>query len=490
MKWQNNFEKRKNGAPVLLRAGALLHKVMNMNVNDSLEYMRTGLPEDILQRKLHGDYEGAVRLIDKRLKENNLSDALRGSLLVQKKICQELPGEFPYSKEDAMAIIRKDIPDFTEAEFEELVDQRNIRWIYINGEEHYSTRFYDSLCKAVPEFGKRARQQMGGMESVTTDSCTVDLRNVTMAKMKEQGELTTRIRVRATIKLKDEFFTPGMFLRVHLPVPAACDQQQDIRIEKVWPEGGMIAPETASQRTVCWQENLPENQEFMVEYSYLHTAKYQDAYNGTGIAGTYDFDVQEQEPHIVFSPYIQSLCAELTEGITDPLRKARAFYDFITKNMYYTYMPEYITLESLAENCARNYTGDCGIFALLFLTLCRCAGIPAQWQSGLAVEPDYIGGHDWVRFYVEPYGWIFADASYGVSSMRAENEERRQFYFGNLDPYRLVANSAFQMNFTIPKEQWRADPYDNQRGEMESADRGYSFSAMEQNQTILLCEEV
>ncbi len=461
-----------------------------MNINDTLKYMRMGLPEDILRRKLYGDYEGAIRLIDRRLQEENLPDALRGSLLLQKKICQDLPSEFPYSRADALAIIRKDVPDFTEEEFEELVDQRNIRWIYKNGEPYYFNRFYSSLCKAVPHFSCRTQQQVGGMESLSSASATANLRDVTIEKMKEKGSLTTRIRIRATVKMKDEFFTPGMFVRAHLPIPAACDQQGDIRIEKVWPETGVIAPEDAGQRTVCWEENLLENHEFLVEYSYLHTAKYKDAYNGTGIPGSYDFDVQEQEPHVVFSPYIKALCAELTEGITDPLMKARAFYDFITKNMYYTFMPEYITQENLAENCARSYTGDCGVFAILFLTLCRCAGIPAQWQSGLAVEPDFIGGHDWVRFYVEPYGWIFVDGSYGVSSMRAGNEERRQFYFGNLDPFRMVANHAFQENFTIPKEQWRADPCDNQLGEIESADRGYSFSQYERTKTVLLCEEV
>ena len=461
-----------------------------MNINETLKYMRVGLPEDILRRKMAGDYEGAIRLIDRRLRESNLPEALRGNLLVQKKICQDLPSEFPYSRKDALEIIRKDIPDFTEEEFEELLDGRHIRWIYINGEEHYSSRFYDSLCKAVPEFGSRAQQSVGGMESNSSAKKTANLRDVTIAKMKDKGQLTTRIRARATVKLKDEFFTPGMFLRAHLPIPAACDQQRDIRIEKVWPEHGVIAPETAGQRTVCWEENPAENHEFVVEYSYLHTARYKDAYNGTGIPGTYDFDVQEQEPHVVFSPYIQALCDELTAGITDPLKKARAFYDFITKNMCYTFMPEYFTQEALAESCARNYTGDCGIFAILFVTLCRCTGIPAQWQSGLAVDPEFIGCHDWVRFYVEPYGWIFADCSYGVSSMRAKNEERRQFYFGNLDPYRMVANSAFQENFTIPKQQWRADPYDNQQGEMETSDRGYHFDEFEQTRTVLLCEEV
>ena len=461
-----------------------------MNINDTLQYLNCGLPEDILRRKLHGDYEGAIRLIDRRLKEGNLPEALRGSLLVQKKICQELPAEFPYTKEEALAIIRADIPDFTEEEFQEQVDRRNIRWIYVNGQERYFNRFYSSLCKAVPEFSVRTQQSVGGMESISATSQALNLRDVTIRKMKEQGSLTTRIRVRATVKVKDEQFTPGMFLRAHLPIPAACDQQQDIRIEKIWPETGVIAPEDAGQRTVCWEETLLENHEFGVEYSYLHTAKYKDAYHGSGMAGSYDFDVQQQAPHVVFSPYIQALCRELTQGITDPLEKARAFYDFITKNMYYTFMPNYVALEDLAENCALNYTGDCGILALLFLTLCRCAGIPAQWQSGLTVEPDFIGGHDWVRFYVEPYGWIFADASYGVSSMRAGAEERRQFYFGNLDPYRMVANRAFQTNFTVPKQQWRADPYDNQLGEIETTDRGFGFNDYMRTKEILLCEEV
>ena len=45
-------------------------------------------------------------------------------------------------------------------------------------------------------------------------------------------------------------------------------------------------------------------------------------------------------------------------------------------------------MEKIPETCALGLTGDCGVLALLFLTLCRCAGIPAQWQSGLTAEPD------------------------------------------------------------------------------------------------------
>ena len=461
-----------------------------MNINETLKYMQYGLPQDIERRKLAGDFSGAIRLIDRRLAEDGLTEAMRGSLLVQKMICQLLPTEFPYSADDALEIVRKSIPDFTMEELEELIDARRIRWIYADGQIRIFNRFFSSLCKALPGFAQRAGVQLPGVESSTKGSQGDGRLDTAMRKMKRDGSMTNRIRIRATVKMKDEFFTPGMFVRAHLPIPKACPQQRDIRIEKVWPESGMIAPEDAGQRTVCWEENLETNHEFLVEYSYLHTARFTDAYNGTGIAGSYDFDLQEQEPHVVFTPYIKALCEELTQGITDPLKKARAFYDFITRNMKYTFMPSYIMLENMAENCARNFTGDCGIFALLFLTMCRCAGIPAQWQSGLTAEPDFIGGHDWVRFYVEPYGWLFADPSYGTGAVRAEKEERRQFYFGNLDPYRMVANSAFYENFTIPKQQLRADPYDNQLGEIETADRSFGFDDYERSKVILLCEEV
>ncbi len=461
-----------------------------MNINDTLKYLSFDLPEDIRRKKLHGDYAGALCLIDRRLADPATPRALRYSLELQKLICQGLPPEFPYSRADALAVIRESIPDFTDAEFDEYVEERRIRWIYVNGEPRYFERFFSSLCKTAPGFAQRAGVKMHGVESATAGSQEDSRLDICMKKMQQNGSMTNRIRIRATVKLKEEFFTPGMFLRAHLPIPAACPQQSDIRIEKVWPDTAIISPEDAPQRTVCWEETMEENHEFLVEYSYLHTAVFTDAYHGQGIPGNYDFDLEEIAPHVVFTPYLKALCEELSDGITDPLEKARAFYDFITLKMRYTFMPSYVYLENMAENCARNFTGDCGVFALLFLTMCRCAGIPAQWQSGLTAEPDFIGGHDWVRFYVEPYGWIYADPSYGTGAVRAGKEERRQFYFGNLDPYRMVANSAFQHNFTVPKEQLRADPYDNQLGEMESADRGYSFADYIRTKEILLCEEV
>jgi transglutaminase-like putative cysteine protease len=459
-----------------------------MNQNETFRFLSVGLPEDIARRKAWGDLEGAIRLIDRELRRQDLPEALRNCMTVEREIMCRIPEDYPLTRADALAEIRQHIPDFTEKEFDERVDAGKIGWVYLNGEMHFFNRFFSSMCKAEPAFAQRAGVMMHGVESVTREEGEGRLDRVARL-MRQNGSMTNRIRIRASVRVKDECFLPGMFVRAHLPIPAACEQQSDIRIEKIFPETGRVAPEDAAQRTVCWEETMTENHPFVVEYSYLHTATYHDLSDVRADSVQPTFDTEEIAPHVVFTPFIHSLVDKLTKGTDNPLEKARRFYDFITLQMRYNFMPSYFILEDIAQSCARSYTGDCGVFALLFLTLCRCAGIPAQWQSGLTAEPDFIGGHDWVRFYIAPYGWLFADPSYGTAAVRAQNEERRRFYFGNLDAYRMVANREFQAPFTVPKQYWRMDPYDNQLGEIETDKRGLRSYEFERSKEILLCEE-
>ena len=454
-----------------------------MNINDTFRYLDVGLPQDILRHKMRGNLDEAVRLIDLRLQKDNVPEPLRQCMIVQREIMLRIPENFPHHRKDAVAHARTMIPDFTEEELQQLLDDNRINWTFINGEMYLFDRFVETLIKTEPEMARRSGEKRPlADERGRLDRC--------MDVMKEKGSMGLRLRVRAALRMHDDVFKPGTFVRAHLPIPAACPQQSDIVIEKVEPPTALISSENAPARTVCWEETMTENHEFVVEYSYIHRAVWHDVSKEVSSADQPSFDTQEEAPHIVFTPYIRALVETLTEGVTDPLEKARRFYDFITKNMNYTYMPEYFVLEGIAENCARNGIGDCGVFALLFITLCRCAGIPARWQSGMCVEPDDCGSHDWAMFYIEPYGWMWADPSFGISACHAGKEERRQFYFTSQDPYRMVANSAFQAPFTVEKQQWRADPYDNQSGEMETAEKGLNYDEYERTRETLLCEEI
>ena len=393
-----------------------------MNSNDNLRFLNVGLPDDIARRKAWGDFEGAIRLIDRRLAQDNIPDALRACLTAEREIMRRIPADYPLTRADALAEVRAHIPDFTEEEFDERVDAGKIGWLYIGGEMRFFDRFFSTMCKAEPAFAARAGVKLYGVESVTAEDGDGRLDRV-HRRMRENGKIANRIRIRASVRVKDEVFTPGMFVRVHLPLPAACEQQSDIRIEALYPPNGRPAPEDALQRTVCWEETMTENHEFSVEYSYVHTARYHDVSAIEPDAAQPCFDTGEEAPHIIFTPYLRMLVQALTEGVDSPLERARIFYDFITLNMKYTFMPAYFILENIAEAAARSYTGDCGVFALLFVTLCRCAGIPAQWQSGLTAEPDFCGGHDWARFYIAPYGWLYADPSYGIAAVREMEKE-------------------------------------------------------------------
>ena len=191
---------------------------------------------------------------------------------------------------------------------------------------------------------------------------------------------------------------------------------------------------------------------------------------------------------MVFTPYLRALAERLTDGLSSPVEKARSLYDYVTGYVDYRYQPAYLQLDDIADTCARELRGDCGVFALLFITLCRIVGIPARWQSGLAVRPDSVGPHDWAMFYIAPHGWLWADCSYGSSARRQGQVQRRRHYFGNLDPWRMVANSEFYAPLTPPMPGWRQDPYDNQRGELMVDGRGLDDPERECTQELLSFE--
>ena len=50
------------------------------DMNENFRYLHMGLPEDILRRKLSGDFKGALRLIDQRLADPKIPQAMKHSL--------------------------------------------------------------------------------------------------------------------------------------------------------------------------------------------------------------------------------------------------------------------------------------------------------------------------------------------------------------------------------------------------------------------------
>ena len=88
--------------------------------------------------------------------------------------------------------------------------------------------------------------------------------------------------------------------------------------------------------------------------------------------------------------------------------------------------------------------GYCGIQSMYFSALCRSLGIPARAIGGYQLLPGVEGTHFWAEFYVPEYDWVPVDVTIAEASewsFNATNSERevfKDYYFGNLDPYRFV----------------------------------------------------
>lgn len=457
-----------------------------MNQNHAFAYANLALPEDIRQCKELGDFDRALALIHQKLQESLLAEPMRQCLLAQEEIIRRLPDQFPFTKEEGLARVREAIPDFTMAELEGYMTSGRITWRYIKGEPRLIRSFFGTLRKTVPAFAARLPQDEdpAQLSHELKGRSRLDL---AAQRMKDEGSMTCHVKMRHTIRVRDEVFVPGETYRVWLPLPAECIQQSNIQVLGTSSQPQSIDRADAPQRTVYWEETMRENHDFWVEYSYDHTAPYCDPLSVKADPVQPDFDTGEQAPHIVFTPYIRALCAELSQGTDDPIEKARRFWEYVTTRVTYSFAPDYFTLDNIAETCLNTRRGDCGIQALAFITLCRCAGIPARWQSGVCTDPDDgVGAHDWAMFYVAPHGWMFADPSFGGGAYRKGNALRHKHYFGNLDIYRTVFNNAFQADFTPASRFWRDDPYDNQMGEVECSVRG--LRAREVSRSVELLE--
>lgn len=453
-----------------------------MSMNQYVDSLSMPLPEDILKRKWAGDLEGAIKAIDMQLKLE-LPEMLRQRLICERERIRRLPTQYPWNREQALAKLREIVPSVTEEQFDEWELAGRIDFIYIHGEKRYFVRCHRSITKH-PELVRQAGRE------VKPDNEWLD---PMIREIIEKGSLTRRITLETSVYVEKDDFVPGEYL-AHLPFPAPSAQQSDIRLLEGDPDG--IAPEDAPARTAHWRRKLNDWHEFALKYSYVSSIRYADPLNRPAPeAPLYpdalppcDADLAESGAYIRFTPYLRDLAALLTKGAVSQAEKAWRCYEFVTTKVDYSFMRDYFQIDDLGQYCAVNLRGDCGLQALLFIILCRISGIPARWQSGMALEPDYSGSHDWAQFYLDGWGWLFADCSYGGSAYRYGSKMRHQFYFGNLDPMRMAANREYQAPLTPELNVLRVDPYDNQSGEMELIGAELPFTMRQLNGRAKLLE--
>ncbi len=446
------------------------------------EYLGVSLPESILSYKFYGDFEGEIKAIDAYLKRKDIPEALKVRLEVEKTIAKGMKNEYKIKPEEAFSELSVRFEGFTEDKMREMMDSGMLEWRFVKGEKRLSNDYLSALSR-------KQKELFNTKFDKPTDSPSekVKLIREVISEMKEKGYASRKIRIRQELRIKKESERVGDKVRVHLPFPLECPEQSEIKLAEC---SHPCFISEGPQRTVFIETALKEDEVFFVEYEYKITMPYVSLDFEKKTSVPENIPVCEQKPHIVFTPLIKETAREICKGESDPLRKAKRIYDCITENLRYSYMREYQLIENIPEFALTSTVGDCGVMALLFITLCRAEGIPAFWQSGQSVTPLRVGSHDWATFYIEPYGLLHADLSSGEDAAEKNDPERHEFYFGNVCPFRMIANNAFMHEFDPPKKHVRIDPYDNQSGEAEYEDRGLSSKEIYTRKTIVCFETV
>ncbi|MEM2998200.1 MAG: transglutaminase-like domain-containing protein [Thermoproteota archaeon] len=434
-------------------------------------FLVAGLPDLVRRLEEKGLFKEAVNVINRLLAgERVLPKVLRSRLEWELERIKRIEWDYFLSKEDAFKLLKEQIPDLTISEFDEWLGEGLIENLEIEGEIRVFRNFLPNLVRERSEV--RSRLKAGDDSRIARMLCehldtVVNMATASGARLVEP----VRNRVSMVLRVKPDAVPEGETVRVWIPFPQRNELQPLVRLMSTMPENYLLAPENSPQRTIYFEGNSVKGREleFSVEYEYTVNASYVEV-NPEKISpyvedGSYRRFTSEFLPHVAFTPYLRRLADELVSGESNPYLKAWRIYDWITGNVSYALVPEYSTIECISDYAARNLRGDCGVQALLFITLCRISGVPARWQSGWYLNPIRPSPHDWAQFYVEPYGWLYADPSFGGRFRKVEKHHR--FYFGNIDHYRLVTNTDLSVNLTPPKKYFRSDTVDNQRGEVE-----------------------
>lgn len=430
-----------------------------------MRYLNVPLPEDLMKLKWGGDYERLISVIDRRLADETLPAPLRKRLQLERILAARIPSQYPYSYEDALELLRANIRDFKDEELETLWEENTADWIYINGRVQFHELFFDNLMKTRDDYGARF---LGTMEDNEKNAALLR-ENVRL--MEEHGGRTVHMRLLTRLSLTPEAEKAcmGKTAHVYMPLPVEYAQVRNLRLlgfEDTAGEPVSVDNGSYPQRTARFETVIRGGEVWQTEFEFDNETVFRNPDPSQVLFSQPSFYTGEEAPHIRFTPYLRELTRSVTEGEENPLLAAEKIYRFITSQVKYSFVRSYSTVEDIPEFTAANRKGDCGFQALLFITMCRIAGIPARWQSGLYATPLTVGSHDWAQYYVAPFGWLSADCSFGGSAFRQGDEKRRAYYGANLDPYRIPYASQFMHSFSREEEGLRDDPYDNQSGEV------------------------
>ena len=445
------------------------------------------LPARIAVAQSGSDVDQLIQSGEYRQAEQLLVDSIADSdgpvvepEAIQLEILRRTRLDFSLTEEDLLEQLRQSIDDVSREDLKRWRASGELLNRVIDGEIRYFRRSGSNLF-LISEEARNRRNERKLAQDKARAARKFDLTGhiAELVKLGEQSEsaeifpLFHRVRYELAVKDYHPRLKEGALVRAWLPFPQEYRQQRDVQLVSAKPTPAHVAPNGTPQRTIYFEQTITDASQppvFSAEFTFLTSAYYPHLdpeqvkpYNTS--SELYQNYTRERAPHIVFTPSVKELAVEIVGDEQNPLEKARRVFRWVSKNVPWCGEMEYCIIPNLSEKGLSARRGDCGVQGMVFVTLCRAAGVPARWQSGWETKPNNWNMHDWSEIYIEPWGWLPADASYGVR--KHEDPRVQDFYCGHMDPYRLIVNLDYAQPLDPPKTSFRSEPNDFQRGEIE-----------------------
>jgi len=439
----------------------------------------SSIPEKIYRLIEKGDFTNAQKLMRLELAENmNLTDLERLEISFEIERLERIKGEFNKTRDDVLKYIKNYIPDVKDSDIERWEKEKKLEFMIIDGEKRYFENAGRNLFLIDKELRKirEKKDREKGLLKPPTFSRLKDVEETVKVAKETRKEFVkpVRVRVKYSVFLKENVVPEGKVVRCWLPFPREKKgRQEDIKLVSTEPEKYILCKNDDSHHRSIYFEKISkknERTEFFVVFEFTSYA-FWNKINPEEVKPVKINDelkpfIEERPPHIVFTDELRSLSKKIVGDEKNPYLIARKIFQWIYENIPWASARDYSTIPNISLYAYENKHGDCGIQTLLFITLCRLNGIPARWESGWTTTPGGLDNmHDWGEFYLEPYGWLPVDQSYGL--MESENEDVKWFYLGGIDSFRLIVNDDYSRDLYPSKIYPRSDTVDFQRGELE-----------------------
>ncbi len=434
------------------------------------------IPDSIRTTIEHGDFTAAQRAMKLLIDSPRTSQTQALALKFEIERLDRIRKDFRNTEADVLKSLGATYPGITTNDLAKFESDRSLEARVIDGEKRYFNYAVPNLFRVNRE-AKNHKEKISGVQENKLHTFLASYLPTVLAEAgKSSGHIVGPIDLTLTytLSVKADAVPDGEIIRCWLPYPREThERQKNVRLASLSEKNYILADNTMMQRTLYTEKKAASGAPTVFTMVLRYTSS-SDYYNvgartpGAGLVLSPDSATAftaERPPHIVFTPAIRRLSASIVGSERDPLKKASLIFAWISGHIPWASALEYSTIPNISDYCIENNHGDCGIQTLLFMTLCRYNGIPAKWQSGWMLHPVEVNLHDWCEIFLDGYGWVPADQSFGIQ----ESDDRRvkYFYLGGIDAYRLIVNDDFSRDLFPAKIFPRSETVDFQRGEVE-----------------------